>query len=399
MKCDELRPVCVNCSTTDRQCSFRDQPQLPRIELSTPTESTSSPPPPIPATAASVYSAPSSPASLGALIQAVVPGAAGDGSPASETEGLPLDGYDLGHLGLLHHLETQMLKYGDAPLFLPPGVDQTALADTLFKSAISEPYLMDELLALSALHLSTLTSDAAEKQRCHHQAAELQTRALTRFNTARPAVGEENCTAMFMFSGFLGLHTLFDTTSLHGDFTQFLDKFIQFLSLHHGIRTITRKSWHVISQTEVRYIVGPISDVDAMDPQLVGPAATECDSLMAHLTGSSDSLGSTAFNACREAVQWLQWIVKQRRNLSKPLQTHVALAWPALISFEYLQMLRQRRPEALVILAHWAVFLHYDREFWMFGDSGRVLMESTSKYLGSYWDDWMAWPKSVLEAT
>jgi hypothetical protein len=74
------------------------------------------------------------------------------------------------------------------------------------------------------------------------------------------------------------------------------------------------------------------------------------------------------------------------------------MAWPVLISFEFLQMLRQRRPEALVILAHWAVFLHYHRDFWVFGDSGRFLLESTRKYLGTYWDDWMAWPMEVLEA-
>lgn len=399
IKCDENHPSCVNCSTIDRKCSFSDQPRVPRIEVSTPTESPSLSRGPTPATTASPYSAASSPASLGAVIRAAISEEAGGGSGGFQTEDLPSDGYDLAHLGLLHHLETEMLKHDDAALFLPNREYQTASVDTLIRTAMSEMYLMDELLALSALHLSTLAPDAAEKQRCCHQAAQLQTRALTRFNMARPAVNEDNCTAMFLFAGLLGLHTLFDATSFHSDFSQFLDKLIHFLSLHRGVRAVTRQSWHIISKTEIRHIVDPMSDVDAMDPSLVEPAATECDVLMDHLVASSDSLGSMAFNACREAVQWLQWVTKQRRTLRRPLQTHVTLAWPVLIPFDFLQMLRQRRPEALVILAHWAVFLHYDREFWVFSDSGRVLIESTSKYLGSYWDDWMAWPNEVLEAT
>jgi hypothetical protein len=267
----------------------------------------------------------------------------------------------------------------------------------MFKSAISEPYLMDELLAVSALHLSTLTSDAVEKKRYHHQAAQLQTRALTVFNTTRPAVGDENCIAMFLFSGILGLHALFDSASFRLDYAEFLDRFIQFLSLHRGIRTITRQSWHILSQTELRHIVNQISDLESQDPQFA-ESGTECDALMAQVEASGDNLGPTAYSACQEAVGWLQWLSRQRRGLPSSVQTHVVMAWPVLISFEFLQMLRQRRPEALVILAHWAVFLHYHRDFWVFGDSGRFLLESTRKYLGTYWDDWMAWPMEVLEA-
>lgn len=325
-------------------------------------------------------------------------GAASHGSHASQTETLSFDGYDLSHLGLLHHFETQMLKYDDMPVFSTPGADQKAAVDALMKSAVSEPYLMDELLACSALHLSTIMSDAAEKQRCLHQAAQLQTRALTQFNTACPSVSDENCITMFLFSGLLGLHTLFDTTSFQHDFTQFLEKVIQFISLHRGIRSITSQSWHIIGQTEVRHIVNPMTTIDAMDPRLVESAPSECDYLLTLLTDSSDSLSSMALNACRDAVRWLQWVIKQRRNLTKSLLPHVAMAWPTCISHDFLQMLRQRRPEALVVLAHWAVFLHQDRDFWVFGDSGRILIESTRKSLGSYWDDWLTWPIAVLEA-
>lgn len=389
MKCDENRPICVNCSTSDRPCSFRDSYSDTRTEVF-PASSTSSSDAPTVSTCSSA----SSPSSFGAVLGAAVRGISVDAE--GQADSLSASGYDLVHLGLLHHLETQVLNSG-AARFLPDEVDGAALLDMLLKSAVSAPYLMDEVLAMSALHLSTLTSDVAEKQRYHRQAAQLQTRALTVLNTSRPAVASENCLPMFLFSGILGLHVLFEAASFQQDFTQVLDKFIQFLGLHRGIRTITRHSWHILTQTELRGIFDVLSGAERQEQPLAEPG-TECDALMAQLTASSDSLGPVAFTACREAVEWLQWIIRQRRNLPRTVQAHVVMAWPVLISFDYLQMLRQRRPEALVILAHWAVFLHYERDFWVFGNSGRFMIESTSKYLGPYWDDWLAWPNSVLKA-
>ncbi|KAJ4859745.1 hypothetical protein T069G_04733 [Trichoderma breve] len=292
----------------------------------------------------------------------------------SETESLLPDVYNLGHLALLHHLESNLLNSGDAGLF-PDATKAGEIAKLIFKSAITTPFLMDELLAMAALHLSTQTFDPAEKNQYLHQAAQLQTRALGHFNAIQPRVSDENCTALFLFSSFLGLHTLFDTTIYQRDFTEFLDKLIQFVTLHRGIRTVTRQSWHIINETEMKHIIDPISALDQLDPQLT-VSCGECDGLLAHLAASIESLGPSSFNACCEAVKSLQWVIGRQRGLPDELHPHITMAWPVLVSFDYLQMLKQRRPEALVVLAHWAVLLYRDREFWVFGDTGRFMIES-----------------------
>ncbi|EHK19174.1 uncharacterized protein TRIVIDRAFT_213704 [Trichoderma virens Gv29-8] len=387
MKCDEHRPICVNCSTCDRECSYsqrlgaNDAGMIPLTNSSqTPTASDTPPS--------------SSPANLVAAI-----GAAGS-YPAdgveSGIESLLPNVYNLGHLALLHHLESNLLKSGDAGLF-PDATKAAEIAKLMFKSAITTPFLMDELLAMAALHLSTQAFDRAEKNQYLHQAAQLQTRALGHFNAVRPRVSDENCTAMFLFSSLLGLHTLFDTTIYQRDFTEFLDKLIQFVALHRGIRTVTRQSWHIINETEMKHIIDPISALDQLDPQLT-VSCVECDGLLAHLAASIESLGPIAFNACCEAVKSLQWVIGRRRGLPDELHPHITMAWPVLVSFDYLQMLKQRRPEALVVLAHWAVLLYRDRGFWVFGDTGRFMIESASKYLGTYWQDWMAWPNDILKS-
>ncbi|KAK6504532.1 hypothetical protein TWF481_006473 [Arthrobotrys musiformis] len=394
MKCDEHRPICVNCSTSGRLCVF-SRPAL-HVVQDRAGHGPSSDSRPSSATAASPASIGSSPRSLGAVIGSTRLDPSSH-IPESQAESLPPQLYDLTHLELLHHLETQILRHEAHSLF-PDDIDPSCLVDEVIQSAMSAPYLMDELLAFSALHLSVVTPDPSKKKDYHHRASQLQTRALTIFNTERPVVSEKNCMEMLLFSGTLGLHALFDTATFHQDFTEFLEMFIQFLSLHRGICTVTRQTWDIISKSKLRNVVSCMTEVERQDPQFA-ESPTECDTLLAKIEAARNSFDLATFRACHEAVGWLQWVTRQRRCLKLPLRIHAVMAWPVLISFEYLQALRQRRPEALVILAHWAVFLHYHREFWVFGDSGRVLIESTTKYLGSYWEDWMAWPNLAIEGS
>lgn len=422
MKCDENRPVCLNCSSSERQCSFRDSLAPPVLTsnphsplppaFSGPASTFSSilsPLPAYPSTGANSSSIASSPASISAVIQLALSNSEAQSSsrldhesPQTSTQSsppstLPPQGYDLAHLGLLHHLENLAMQPGNSD-FLPDGQEAIDWLNNIFRWAMSSSYLMDEMLAVSALHLSTLASDEIERKKYLYQAARLETRALSTFNALRPAVGPDNCIPIFIFSGTLSIHTLFDASSLHHDYTQFLDKIIQFLSLHHGLRTITQKSWHIISQTELRHLVNIMPDEDPGESANSQTTGTELGFLPQLLAESSDSMGSSAASVCQDAVEKLQWIMRQRQKVRKTLHAHLVTAWPVLVQLEFLQMLRQRRPEALVVLAHWAVSIHLQRDFWVFGGSGRVLIESTSKYLGSYWDNWMAWPMAQLQA-
>ena len=72
------------------------------------------------------------------------------------------------------------------------------------------------------------------------------------------------------------------------------------------------------------------------------------------------------------------------------------IAWPVMIPEEYIHALHMRRPEALVILAHYAVLLHKYRQLWIFGDGGRFLIESICDFFGADWEGWLEWPMEAL---
>ncbi|KAH6658659.1 hypothetical protein BKA67DRAFT_512770 [Truncatella angustata] len=384
VKCDERRPSCINCTTADRVCSFLHS--RPRRHVVDVHPSSSLPTPPTALTPSASTPSALTPSAL--TPSALTPSVASFHSTLPAPEQINLQ-----HLMLLHHLENEVLRSPD-PILITGAQNAQLCYDAIFQSAISAPYLMYELLAFSALHCSTVSHDDAGKTKYTHQAAELQTRALALFNATKPEVRSENCMALLVFSSVLGMHTLFDAVASYEDVPDFLDKIIHYLKLHHGVRAITNQSWHVLRNSEIQHCINSIESSDQVY-QMENPAS-QCDRLSSLLDAWRDKLGPGPYNACHEAVRSLCWAFSLHSSLLKPYPLHITMAWPVMISVEFIELVEQRQPVPLIILAHWAMLLHYEREFWVFGGAGRVIIESLSRYVGPYWDDWLVAPKEAL---
>ena len=70
--------------------------------------------------------------------------------------------------------------------------------------------------------------------------------------------------------------------------------------------------------------------------------------------------------------------------------------WPINLSGEFTDLLSMRKPEALIILAHYAVLLHHRRRVWLVGNVGGILIQEISKFLGTFWKSWLDWPNEVI---
>lgn len=302
--------------------------------------------------------------------------------------------FSLNHLALMHHLERAKFA-----MLVGNEEEITGFFDMMFRTAYDVPYLMDEFLAFSALHLSTLHDDPPVKSRYRQQAAQLQTRALTQFNSMDPETRNGKVLAMFVFSSMLGLHTLFETgASFNGDLGDFLDSFIQYLTLHRGVQAVIRSNWDLIRNTEMKIVINPIEHYDRTNIPPGGlRAEKECAKLKDLVQGLSQSSGANPLvDTCLEGIKALEWVLERHSGLDLRYKAQAVSAWPIMLSAEFIELLKQRRPEALAISAHWAVVLHLNRQFWVYGDTGRILILAVTKHLGSYWDEWLAWPKEVL---
>lgn len=300
--------------------------------------------------------------------------------------------YSMVHLDLLHHFEHHM---GKAIGFDQADVQQ--ILQTTIREAFAAPFLMDELLALAAAHRSTLASE--QRDFYQTEATRLQTRALTQYNIAQADVSEKNCLAIFFFSSFLGQHVLFETFSLQGDLSALLDKLVQCLALHRGIAAVAGRSWPNL-QTKLRLLFGPHGAGEHPSPE-ASSSGTECADLMT-LLGRSELSPSSA-QACRDAVEKLQPLLDVQRaaqsSQSRSRRIIAVQEWPVRIPADYTNLLAQRRPEALVVLAYYAVLLHRAKDYWIVGGAGEFLIRSISDHLGAYWVDWLQWQNRMLEAS
>lgn len=311
------------------------------------------------------------------------PGLNGKGTGSNLRQTTP--GLNLQHLELLHHFCT--VTYTT----FSPEPSQTKVWQTIVvRMALSFPFLMHELLAIGALHLGHCRRESQNYY--FTQATELQSQALVAFNTSQKEVDASSCGAIFVFSCLLSLHVLADPLRTSGlDATQYLDHVLNCLKLMGSVRRLVIKDWwDYLRDTELK----PLFPVQLPGEPYDG-IPDECKEL-ANLTRESN-LGDQAHKVCDKATERIQWIYAVSEIPPRPHFTvHWLLAWPIQLQGEYLDSLGQRQPEALVILAYFAVVMHYFRASWVVGDSGSLLIRALDAHLGPRWAKWMAWPVRMI---
>ncbi|KAL7806912.1 hypothetical protein V8C26DRAFT_415744 [Trichoderma gracile] len=366
-KCDESWPTCLNCSITNRSCSYR---------LTRPTHRSYSPRTPTP---------PATPSPSAISLSATSPSPRLQYLTPCDTEEWRAQAYSLGHLKLLNHFESG--EFEEASMLQLP----VPTRQVIMQCALTSPYLMDQILALSAAHLSTVCR-GKQQVLFRIQATELQTRALTLFNRSEQGISKHNSCSWFLYASLLGIQVMFETFQC-SNFGSFLEQLATFFPVHRGVHAVVKQSWPTIKGIAEELI----EHRHIPDRRFVKGHSQEFDDVLSLIKDSD--LGEADKEACLEAADILQWIFELHRiHTGTAFQIHFTIAWSVLVSPRFGEMLRKGVPEALVILSFYAVPLHRLHNFWVFGDSGRFLIQSITAHLGKPWARWMVWPNEQLNA-
>lgn len=369
-KCDENKPVCSNCISSERSCDFASPILIARPRHSSRSSSRVS-------------------------RESLLPDDVHDSQESSQSprerqqysqEEAKTSPVDMEHVRLFYHLCTETFDSLQAEIDAP-GV---SLQDA-FKEVLNAPYVLNELLALAALHLSTLNSD--QKSIYHRQATELQTHALSIFNQMAPEVNAETCVPLMIFSSVLGMHEMCETLFFREPtFEHFLDNFIRSLCLNQGVRAVTGSSWCFLKES----ILGPMCKQGEKTVTPTGPPSGKtCSRLLELLTTAN--LDQEHKNSCEQAILALQSVLDEsdRQVPWKPNVTSIR-AWPVMVCKGYIDLLRMREPHGLVVLAHYGALIHLRRDLWICGDGGHFLVRLICDHLGNQWSDWLRWPIEVI---
>ncbi|KAJ5908504.1 hypothetical protein N7495_001186 [Penicillium taxi] len=265
----------------------------------------------------------------------------------------------------------------------------------LLSFGLDAPYLMNEMLAYSALHLSIVKPERRDFYRNH--AAQLQMHALNQYNLQSPHINDQNCVSVFVFAAFLGLHMLCDTLVFREDsFEAFLDRFLQYVRLHRGVRTIASEGrWSIICQNTT---LQPLLELGSRLPPMDAELGPNCRILLERIqTSETEASNQEIYKQAIQALHSVMTIVKANSFYSGGFTA--LTAWPVLVPREYVDLLSARHGEALVILAYYGALVHTGRQSWMFQDGGQFLIRSVFQYLGPSWSEWLEWPLGILDGT
>jgi hypothetical protein len=295
----------------------------------------------------------------------------------------------------LDHMELLIHVTQDSDIFnLGTGVESYHLSGLALglKEAQKAPYLMHALLAFSAQHLAHIHSDRSEHY--VHQAVSLQTRAIALFNTAWTEVDASNCVAVLLFSSVLGHHLLAETLAKRDSdvLDAFIDRYVQCVNMQRGIYVIAESAWPLLMETELEPILSMSHNFTSRDP-----IGSECQSLYC-LIDSSPCLSEEEKDATRTVIRYMQIGFDAFEAEMGPHQNRhqMIYSWTMLLRPNFTAMLVRKQPEALILLAYYAVLLHRGKTLWQVGDAGAYIFGLVAQYLGREWEQWLQYPRERI---
>lgn len=358
VKCDERQPTCARCDASGRECSYLNVPS---------------------------YLVPDRVGSYGNLRQGALleplrhtPTADAPTPPRVDEALAASECYSLLHFELYSHFKDRLVA--EAISACP---DIQLIFDVAVREPFRTPYLMDQMLALAASHKSTLSEHDRDWYR--HEALRLQTRAIGQFNRAET---HGNPLAPFVYSTLLGQQALFDAFSSASDLPATLDKMTHCLELHKGIAAVVGDAMARATSVFEDYMAGSPAVID--DDAISG---SECDGLVKRLRMAD--LPETTLEVYLNVARVLQYLFDSVKK-SKRGRLAAVQEWLVRAKDDYISLLKQRRPEALILLAYYGVLLHQARDYWAFSGSGSLLVRGISGHLGDYWSEWLEWPNAQI---
>jgi hypothetical protein len=270
-------------------------------------------------------------------------------------------------------------------------------SDAFIHHAIEDDFLMHELLSISALHLSRLSP--REAQNYLYISHTHRSKGLALFQAALSNMDESNCQSCFLFSTLTFIHAwaaqdmnkpsnLFFISTQHVPEAQVEIKWVQ---LHRGSRAILRSMFPQIRNGDlmplfVQWEVLGMSKEDQLEDRDRGPFDDFRETLT--LSAIPEDQKKILLESLAE-LRRIFCLMSFHENISK---LSCMMSWFMMISDEYLVMLENKMPEALVLVAFYSVAIKRLPYMWWLDGKSENLLRTVLDELGEGWKSETRWP-------
>jgi hypothetical protein len=255
--------------------------------------------------------------------------------------------------------------------------------------AFGNDYAMHGLLAVSALHLSHLRSD--KQQYYLSYANEQYELGLSLVTPLVQTLNPQNCSALYMFAVFSVVFSTAKPRNPH-DFPligdgQSWDWFTNF----RGMRALIEPSVDVLRKGPF----GPMFQMGMQRSKLREQSTSECEQLL-HLRQLVSEFCSEPKDLKIYSAT-IDELAKCYNVLYGPVTSQLfelsdVFIWLWRVPDEYLTLVRKKTPEALSILAYFAVMISRLGNWWWLDGLSGYLISTIWRELDSEYRSWIRWP-------
>lgn len=258
------------------------------------------------------------------------------------------------------------------------------------KLALSNIFLLHQILAISAHHQSQLRPDLYS----HYTicASLHQNKAVAGLRTALARITEETCHEVFVASSLLSI-CAFASLSSYGGVSErpWLEDLIDVFQLIRGMSRILDSYTNLLHKGELSMLFfregnsKPAPFLDSVNEQL---------QLLELSLLPQDEATLVCRQTIIEVVAWIQSVI---RSTGSP-GLRASLSLPICLRENFMDLVRQHNPVALVIVAHYSVILHDSGlDNWYLRGWGRSVIEDIAQIVGPSWHKSLEWPLMMLE--
>lgn len=265
--------------------------------------------------------------------------------------------------------------------------------------AHTHPFLMHEVLAVSALHLQYIRPDEVKKWSL--VASQHQGLALPLFRAELSRLNEHNCRALFAMASMLAVSSMTSIAQGMPDDdhdTSSLDALVQMFALTRGLYTSLAPLWHVLMQPPFDILA---QGADLKDhEQRALPTEMKAQVNRLHALCDEANIDHSYQQAYKKGLVRLEEIYKGLLYMNPAERDDMAMVirWAVSSEEEIVAMISERDPLALVILAHYVILLSGLNRWYVDGLSQRMWIAITHNLPDSIdIQDLLLWPKKQLD--
>ncbi|OIW35522.1 hypothetical protein CONLIGDRAFT_567977 [Coniochaeta ligniaria NRRL 30616] len=404
IKCDEVHPKCGNCSKHGVPCDFENpdvahelQQTFGSAAAESPATTAATPFTPGPgydfASPTVSYASPNVAAATPLYRQP--PTAALSPTPPVSR---------MMELRLMHHYTAYTCKTFALTAPLTEDIWRVTVPKLAFGGA---QHLADAVLAVAALHLRSKSPSDKELIRASHA---YMAASIAEYSAAlTKGIDETNAEALFLTSALIAFQSTATRTFMKDEITfngmsnktdegserasQLGVYAVPFSYFHsfQGVKAITAASWQYIRHSPV--VIQIINSQVALQldfstssrgffGHLLDGLEEELSTMEARVKASEQALPQDTVHTTRQAYQHAVAVLNWAHKIP---HKGAALAFPATVSRRFVELLEERRPRALAILAcYFALLRSLDGVWWLHGMARREVLGVVSLFNSDY---------------